>query len=300
MQRAFREAKHWRHDFVGTEHLLFGLLCDTDGPAFVMLSSLNAMPDSIVEKVELLLQQHAEAKDQERFPLSPALQRVFASAQAEAARFRHQLISPEHLLLGLMAESECTAAQILADQGMTLNELRVAVAQLPMEAIPESQVLAGAAKPGNVPNSLSAADLEDQVMPIKTVDYTPSGSTLFATQGEMYAHLRRTQYALGCSMGFVLGCWSHNWQIGAGIALFAAVLVYFNRFWFNIAICAIAPAAAAFSSPTWPAHNYIFVLPMVLLGTYIGSLIGMIWASDRSQPQSPFAEPQEEDDFENR
>ena len=58
MQRAFREGKRWQHDFVGTEHLLYGLLCDADGPAVMLLRSLNANPELMLQKAELSLKRH--------------------------------------------------------------------------------------------------------------------------------------------------------------------------------------------------------------------------------------------------
>src|SRR5438128_8402603 len=102
MQRAFREAKRWQHDFVGTEHLLYGLLCDADGPAVVLLRSLDAGPELMLQKVELSLQRHDGGMAMEQFPLSPASRRAFQAAFDEATRFRHQLIGPEHILLGLL------------------------------------------------------------------------------------------------------------------------------------------------------------------------------------------------------
>src|SRR5436190_2462639 len=80
MQQAFREAKRCQHDFVGTEHLLFGILCDSNSPAIALLRSLNADIQLLLAKVELSLQRHGESAIMEQFPLSPATRRVFQAA----------------------------------------------------------------------------------------------------------------------------------------------------------------------------------------------------------------------------
>src|SRR5207253_2376379 len=107
MQRAFREAKRWHHDFVGTEHLLFGLLCEAESQAVLLLRDLRADPDLMLRKVELSLMQHDAGMAMEKFPLSPASKRVFRRAADEATAFQHQMIGPEHLLLGLLQEWDC-------------------------------------------------------------------------------------------------------------------------------------------------------------------------------------------------
>ncbi len=158
MQRAFREAKRWQHDFVGTEHLLYGLLFDTDGPVAALLRSLHKKPELMFEKVELSLQRHEDGLAMERFPLSPASKRVFRAAADEAALLNHQMIAPEHLLLGLLRESECEAAQILAAHGVALGAMRGAVARIPPDTYHEAQIRTEPhTAPGDIPNIINSA-----------------------------------------------------------------------------------------------------------------------------------------------
>jgi hypothetical protein len=290
MQRAFREAKRWQHDFVGTEHLLLGLLCTTDSPAIPLLQELNANPDLLLEKVELSLQQHGEVIDQERFPLSPALRRVFESADAEAVAFSHALIAPEHLLLALMHETESAAAQILASHGVGLDQLRLAVARMPANETPDAQIKAGDARRTLVaPDSLSAGDLEDQVQPIITVDSTPYPSIQIATPQEVYAQLRRTQMVLAVFMGFVLGTWTFNWQVGAVLALGSVGLAYWQQIWVSIIVGIFLPALMIVISGIWHAEQYVYLPLVMLAGGFLGSFIGAVWRI-AADPETPAAD----------
>jgi hypothetical protein len=291
MQRAFREARRWQHDFVGTEHLLFGLLCDMEGSVAATLRSLNAKPELVLQKVDLSLQQHSVAVDQDRFPLSPALRRVFELADAEAANFRHQLIAPEHLMLGLMREQECAAAQILSSHGAELNELRIAVAQLPIEAMPEAQLRPGMGKGSAVPRSVSADDLEEQVMPIKTVDFAAKPPSLLATPAEIYAHLRRTQFALAALMGFTLGYWTQNWQVGIALALIGLGLAYLKQIWLSMTAGMSLPVLMMLMADRWPAEHYLLIPLVMLVGGIFGGLIGAVWRLTVPAPPPPNDEP---------
>jgi hypothetical protein len=294
MQRAFREAKRWRHDFVGTEHLLLGLLCSTDSPTSTLLHELNANPDLLLEKVELSLQQHGDVTDQERFPLSPALRRVFESADAEAAAFRHLLIAPEHLLLALMHESESAAAQILASHGVGFDQLRRAVAHLPADETPDAQVKAGDGKrPFVAPDSLSADDLEDQVLPIMTVDSTTYPSIQIATPKEVFAQLRRTQMVLAGFMGFAVGFWTFNWQVGAFLALAGIALAYWQQIWVSIIVGMFLPALMIVVSGIWPPDQYVYLPLVMFAGGFLGSFLGAVWRLADVAPEQSVPDQQE-------
>ena len=102
MLAAFREAQRCQHDFVGTEHLLYGLLRETDGPVAHLLRSAGGDTALLLAKVEVALRRHGEGDELQQFPLSPALKRALAQAESEAASFRHELVGPYHLLLGLL------------------------------------------------------------------------------------------------------------------------------------------------------------------------------------------------------
>jgi len=214
MQRAFREAKRCQHDFVGTEHLLYGLCCDPEGPATTLLRTLGARPELVLQKVEISLQRHDGGMAMEQFPLSPASKRVFRAAADEAASFNHQMIGPEHLLLGLLRDRECEAAQVLAGHGVTLPAVREAVARIPPDTYHDAQIRTpeqARTVPGDNP---SVDELEDWIAPPITIEQTtaeaqPSLPNTTAPAPvlprDVVAQLRRTQLFLGAFGGYIVG-----------------------------------------------------------------------------------------------
>ena len=126
MLAAFREAQRCQHDFVGTEHLLYGLLRETDGPVAHLLRSAGGDTALLLAKVEVALRRHGEGDELQQFPLSPALKRAFAQAASDAASFRHELVGPYHLLLGLLHVADGEAAQLLLANGIHRDFVRAA------------------------------------------------------------------------------------------------------------------------------------------------------------------------------
>ncbi|MBI3823040.1 MAG: ATP-dependent Clp protease ATP-binding subunit [Planctomycetes bacterium] len=282
MQRAFREAKRWQHDFVGTEHLLYGLLCDLDGPAGTLLRSLQVAPDLLLGKVELSLQRHDGGLAMEQFPLSPASRRVFRSAADEAASFRHQMIGPEHLLLGLLRERDCEAAQILATHGIAFSAVREAIAQLPPDLYREAQIQADEAPrtaPGDNP---SANELERRVAPppkVEDVAQSPLLSGLPWAAGpaptplqELSTRLWRTQLVFGGLLGYTFGHWLSDWKLGLLSALIGVGVAFSRHSWVGLLVgtsCGllITPLFRPDVGPWGP-------IVIGLLGAFLGSFLG--------------------------
>jgi len=295
MQRAFREAKRWQHDFVGTEHLLYGLLCDSDGPAVMLLRLLNANPDLMLEKVELSLQRHEAGMAMEQFPLSPASKRVFGGAAQEAALFQHQMIGPEHLLLGLLRESDCEAAQILSAHGVAGNAARNAVAAIAPDTYREAQIQANESSRVILGENPSADELEGWIAPLTThEELTLDESTgMLAPIGlpksaqppgqELEAQLRRTQLLLGIVLGFALGFWLSGWIMGSVMAMAGLGIASFH----NSRVGMLAGGACGLviiplfrtelSTPLYP-------ILACILGGFLGSFLGDAWRFDRILP----------------
>ncbi len=303
MQRAFREAKRWQHDFVGTEHLLFGLLCDADGPAAALLRAINANPDLVLRKVELSLQRHDGGMALEQFPLSPASRRVFHAAADEAALFHHQMIGPEHLLLGLLRESECEAAQILANNGIAWSPTRNAIAMISPDAYAEAQILTPEQvrfTPGDNP---SADELERWMAPPITYEdatlasspVTPPGWAPLehpAAPPEIEAQLRRTQLVLGLVMGFAFGYWLAGWIMGLVLAGLGVGLASYRSSWLGIAVGA---CCGLFLAPVYHADDIGPLGPIALgmLGGLLGSFLsdGWLFSTSTPMPSSPDLDP---------
>jgi hypothetical protein len=282
MQRAFREAKRWQHDFVGTEHLLFGLLCDAYGPAAGLLRSLQFAPDSLLAKVELSLQRHDGGMAMEQFPLSPASKRVFQFAAEEAGQFRHQMIGPEHLLLGLLRERDCEAAQILSANGIAWDAVRNAVAQLPPDAYREAQILAAEQSPVPLGDNPSAADLERWIAPMVRYADEPVEQTVLPAHEplppvrDVEAQVRRTQFVLAAVLGYAFGHWLSDWALGLFLAGVGVVIVAFGNSWAGIIVGA---CCGLFLTPIYHDEMRTPLYPVLIgmLGALLGSFLGDGW-----------------------
>jgi Clp amino terminal domain, pathogenicity island component len=295
MQRAFREAKRWQHDFVGTEHLLYGLLCDADGPTV----ALNARPELMLEKVELSLQRHDAGMAMEQFPLSPASRRAFLAAADEAGQFRHQMIGPEHLLLGLLRESDCEAAQMLAAHGVNWEAARKAVAQIPADTYREAQIQANEVPRFALGDNPSADELERWVAPPITLDDETAQAHAGLHQDianplhELEAQVRLTQLLLGCVMGYAFGHWLAGWMMGSVMAMAGIGVASFRNSWvggFVGVACGLFITPLFYPDLTTPLRPVF----MGLLGGFLGSFLGDAWRFSRANAvRQPSPEPRD-------
>jgi hypothetical protein len=137
---AVREARRSQHDFLGTEHVLFGLLCDSTGSAALLLNALGTSSEAVLGQVHESMHDDDSGADLECFPLTPGVRRVFAYAEQEARQFGQTLIGPDHLLLGLLGETTSVAAHMLAGCGITFAAARRQLLQLSPADKPEHLV----------------------------------------------------------------------------------------------------------------------------------------------------------------
>jgi ATP-dependent Clp protease ATP-binding subunit ClpC len=120
---AQEEARMLNHNYIGTEHLLLALAQDEDGIAAEALRSMNASLDLARLQVVEIVGQGRE-RSTAHIPFTPRAKLVLELALREALGLGHEHIGPEHILLGLVAEGEGIAAQVLQKQDVTLDELR--------------------------------------------------------------------------------------------------------------------------------------------------------------------------------
>ena len=130
MRQAGQEAGRLNHEYLGTEHVLLGLIDEPGGVTAQVLANLNTDPAKIRHGIEAVLFARREPVSTDEAPLSPLASRVLEYAQQEAGSLNRQQVEPEHLLLGLMREPECKPAQLLARLGLKLEAVRAEVAQL--------------------------------------------------------------------------------------------------------------------------------------------------------------------------
>ena len=127
---ASEEARDLGHKYVGTEHLLLGLLWERKGVAVRALEALNVAPVRVRERViHVVGSCIAEVEDYRR-PLTPRARRVLEVALEEALRFGHDCVSAEHILLGLVGEPEGVAARVLYTLGASPHGVRREVVRM--------------------------------------------------------------------------------------------------------------------------------------------------------------------------
>jgi ATP-dependent Clp protease ATP-binding subunit ClpA len=128
---AQEEARLLRHDYIGTEHLLLGLIHEGNGVAARALEALGIDLATVRRHVEELVGQgSAESQRAKHIPFTPQAKKVLQLALREAVQLGHNYIGTEHILLGLIREDDGPAAQVLARLGADLDGVRTEVARL--------------------------------------------------------------------------------------------------------------------------------------------------------------------------
>ncbi|HEX2740084.1 MAG TPA: Clp protease N-terminal domain-containing protein, partial [Rubrobacter sp.] len=117
------EARHFNHNYIGTEHLLLGLLREDEGVAAQALSSLNVSLDEVREQVESIVG-YGEEGTGAQAPFTPRSKKVLELALREALQLGHNYIGTEHILLGLVRESEGVAARVLSNLDVDPDKVR--------------------------------------------------------------------------------------------------------------------------------------------------------------------------------
>ena len=121
---AREEAGRFRHDFVGTEHVLLGLIRDGEGIATAVLQRLGLRLETVKAEVERALAGFPKTLTFGEVPITQQAKRVLELSIEEARQLGHNYIGTEHLLLGLMKEGQSIAAKILESLGARLDEVR--------------------------------------------------------------------------------------------------------------------------------------------------------------------------------
>src|SRR5271166_3993723 len=150
MQLANQEAQRFNHEYVGTEHVLLGLIKEGSGVAANVLRNLDVDLRKIRNEVEKIVQAGPEMVTMGKLPQTPRAKKVIEYAIEEARNLNHNYVGTEHLLLGLLREQEGVAAQVLMNLNLKLDEVREEVLNLlghGMDAGGESE--RGASSKGN-------------------------------------------------------------------------------------------------------------------------------------------------------
>jgi ATP-dependent Clp protease ATP-binding subunit ClpC len=182
------------HNYIGTEHILLGLVRERDGVAGKALVSLDISLEAVRQQVEEIVGQ-GRAAPMGHIPFTPRAKKVLELSLREALQLGHNYIGTEHILLGLIREGEGVAAQVLQKLGADLNRVRQAVVQL-LEGWSDVAESSGGEHVG--------AYVEVTTSPTEAIENAPLCPNCFAPLDETLAvrKLERTGEGESVSVGF--------------------------------------------------------------------------------------------------
>jgi len=150
---AQEEAINLNHDYIGTEHILIGLIKEEEGVASRVLRQLGVNTDKVVEEVERLVGK-GEYQQVGEIAFTPRAKKVLELASQEASQLKNNYISTEHILLGLIKEGSGVAVRILTDLGINLDDVYSEI----MKVLMESQAQGFPSIPGKKTTKTPALD----------------------------------------------------------------------------------------------------------------------------------------------
>ena len=130
MQLSNQEAQRFNHEYIGTEHILLGLIKEGSGVAANVLKNLDIDLHKARLEVEKLVVPSKEATTPGKLPQTPRTKKVIEYAIEEARNLGHNYIGTEHVLLGLLREQEGVACQVLLNLGLSLESVRQEILDL--------------------------------------------------------------------------------------------------------------------------------------------------------------------------
>ena len=154
---AQEEARMLSHNYIGTEHILLGLIHEGEGVAAKALESLDISLEAVRAQVEEIIGQGQQAPSG-HIPFTPRAKKVLELSLREALQLGHSYIGTEHILLGLIREGEGVAAQVLQKLGADLNRVRQQVIQLLSGFQGKESAASGAPTQGDAPSSSLVLD----------------------------------------------------------------------------------------------------------------------------------------------
>jgi len=132
MMIAQEEAMNLNHDYIGTEHILIGLIKEEEGVASQVLKQLGVNADKVIEEVEQLVGK-GEYQQVDEIAFTPRSKKVLELASQEATQLKNNYIDTEHILLGLIKEGSGVAIRILSDLGVNLDNVYSEIMKVLME-----------------------------------------------------------------------------------------------------------------------------------------------------------------------
>ena len=180
LQIAREEAARLHHEYVGTEHILLGLIREGEGVAAAVLQNLNVDLEDIQQKIEETVKKgKAAAAPGPDLPYTSRAKKVLELAMTEARELNHSYVGTEHLLLGLLREEKGIAAQVLTDAGVSLEQSRAETLRLLGSDLPQPPATAGAPAPP------AAAPKSEKKSKTPALDHFCRDLTQLAAEGQL-------------------------------------------------------------------------------------------------------------------
>jgi ATP-dependent Clp protease ATP-binding subunit ClpC len=185
---AREEAARLHHEYVGTEHILLGLIREGEGVAAAVLQSLNVDLDEIQQKIEDTVKKGKAAQATgPDLPYTSRAKKVLELAMSEARELNHSYVGTEHLLLGLLREEKGIAAQVLTDSGVNLDAaraetLRLLGTEMPQSGTPTAQASSGATPGGTASGGGAKAEKKSKT---PALDHFCRDLTVLAAEGAL-------------------------------------------------------------------------------------------------------------------
>ena len=186
---AREEAMRLQHEYVGTEHILLGLIREGEGVAAAVLLSLDVDGDGVRETIEATVKRGKKNATGPDLPYTSRAKKALELSMSEARELNHNYVGTEHLLLGLLREEKGIAAQVLAEAGLGLTEARAEVLRILGTDVgePHSNVGRNRLKwdpvAGREPRLASAANRESEAGPTRT-----DGDDVLSAQTKRWMH----------------------------------------------------------------------------------------------------------------
>ncbi|MFO0921950.1 MAG: ATP-dependent Clp protease ATP-binding subunit [Pirellulales bacterium] len=184
MQLANQEAQRFNHEYIGTEHILLGLVKEGSGVAANVLKNLDVDLRKIRLEVEKLVQSGPEMVTIGKLPQTPRAKKVIEYSMEEARNLNHNYVGTEHILLGLLREQEGVAAQVLMNLGLKLEDVREEVLNLLGHGMEGSEVSERGGREG-VGNAEGGATTKGSKSKTPALDSFGRDLTELAKQGKL-------------------------------------------------------------------------------------------------------------------
>jgi ATP-dependent Clp protease ATP-binding subunit ClpC len=179
---AREEAARLHHEYVGTEHILLGLIREGEGVAAAVLQNLSVDLEEIQQKIEETVKKGKAAQATgPDLPYTSRAKKVLELAMGEARELNHSYVGTEHLLLGLLREEKGIAAQVLTDAGVNLEAARAETLRLLGTEMPQGGAPTG--QTGNVPAAATGKGEKKSKTP--ALDHFCRDLTTLAAEGQL-------------------------------------------------------------------------------------------------------------------